>query len=132
MSKNNSENFIQIRSKEQLWSQYVVEGLKAGQNKDTIRANLVEVIRKEVFDQMMGRMKVDDLRAAPQTESNMRIVESISTNTRKKVVALAKMCDRYKETSGIISSDFLQLIFPEEEEEEDDDDFVQEDDEEDT
>ena len=105
-----------IRSKDQLFEEFVVEALKEHVSTDDIRANLIEAMRKEVFGQMMWRMKVDDLRNAPKTPKNEEIVLKITEQARKKWHSLVKECNKWTETLNLISDDDLLKIWDNEEE----------------
>ena len=107
---------VVIRSKNQLWNDFIIRGLQENVSKIDIQANLIDAMRKEIFGQMMLRMKVDDIRDAPQTPENEKIVLSISDQAHKKWVSLVKECRKYKETMDIIAEDDLTRIWDDEEE----------------
>lgn len=107
-----------IRNKYQLWNDFIVPGIEKNRKKEMIRAQLLEAIRKEVFDQMCWRMKVGDLEEAAHTPENEKIVESIVRETKKKWRALIRMCDEHLVTLGLLSESDLEGLFSEEENEE--------------
>ena len=101
-----------IRSKYQLWNEFIVEGFKNGLKTEQIRENLIEAVRREVFGQMMNQMRVEDLMSARPTEKNMRIVKNISINTRKKWEALMEMCNSQLQTLNLVRMEDLQKVWP--------------------
>lgn len=113
-------DLLVIRSKAQLWNDIVMEGLKNGQDLKAIKANLLEAMRKEIFDQMMWRLHVDDIREAPQTEKNEKIVENITKQAMLKWKSLIRECNMYKETLNLITEEDLATIWDVLEDDEDD------------
>ena len=113
-------DLLVIRSKAQLWNDIVIEGLKNGQDLKAIKANLLEAMRKEIFDQMMWRLHVDDIREAPQTEKNEKIVENITKQAMLKWKSLIRECNMYKETLNLITEEDLATIWDVLEDDEDD------------
>lgn len=109
-------DMLVIKTKEQLFEEIVVEGIREHVSGDDIRRALIEAMRKEIFGQMMLRMKVDDPRKALQTPANEEIVKNIAIQARKKWEALMKMCDKYRETMNLIKPDDLKDIWSDEEE----------------
>ena len=107
-------DILVIRSKKQLWDDFIVTGLQHHWPRERIKGNLIEAVRKEVFDQMMSRMKVEDIREAPQTPKNEEIVKNISIQTRKKWESLIRECNKWMQTKGLLEVDDLKLIWPEE------------------
>lgn len=113
---------IQIRNWRQMWNDYVYEGQKQGLKNGEIRRNLIEAFRKEIFDQIMFRAKVEDLEQLDHTEENDRIVHSIFREAMKKWKALVKECRGHLATAMLIREEDLTLFDREEEPEEDEDD----------
>ena len=109
-------DILQIRTKEQLFNDIVIEGLKEHVSRNDIRLALIDAMRKEIFGQMTWRMKVDDIKEAMQTPKNEEIVKNIAIQSRKKWAALLKMCNKYRETNGLIVEDDLEHIWDDEEE----------------
>lgn len=109
-------DMLRIRSKDDLFEEIVVEGLKEHVSGNDIRLALIDAMRKEIFGQMAWRMKVDDPREAMQTPKNEEIVKNIAIQARKKWEALIKMCGKYRETANLIGPNDLQEIWNGEEE----------------
>lgn len=107
-----------IRNKYQLWNDFIVPGIENGRKKNLIRAQLLDAIRKEVFDQMCWRLKVEDLSYAEHTPENEKIVESITKETKKKWRALIRMCDEHLVTLNLLSESDLEGLFDHSEEDE--------------
>ena len=100
---------VQVRSWKHFWNDYIVEGLKNGAKPADIRRNVVDAFRREIFGQMMFRMNVDDLKKAEETPYNVRIVEKISINEKKKWDALVRHCKKYPETANLLQEGDLTL-----------------------
>ena len=111
-------DMLTIHSWRHMWDYYIVDGLRKGVKREEIRQNLIDAFRKEIFGQMMFRMKVDDLKQAQETPENVGIVTNIVVQARKKWVALIKMCNRYQETKDPIRESDLRGIWDGETEEE--------------
>lgn len=109
-----------IRNKYQLWNDFIVPGIENGRKKEMIRAQLLDAIRKEVFDQMCWRLKVEDLSYAEHTPENEKIVESITRETKKKWRALIRLCDEHLVTLNLLSESDLEGLFDNSDEDEDD------------
>lgn len=115
-------DILRIRSKYELWNDFIVPGMKNRTDREVIRAQLKEAVRKEVFDQMCWRMKVTDLNDAPHTPENEQIAASIAKETKKKWRALIRMCDERLQTMRLISENDLENLFGEPEDISEDDD----------
>ena len=113
MSKKNQKQpeMLVIRNKYQLWNDFIVPGMEKRVERELIRAQLKEAIRKEVFDQICWRTKVMNPSEAPHTPENERIVENIVKETLKKWMALVKMCDSRIRTFNLISESDLVDLF---------------------
>lgn len=95
-------DMVQIRSWRQMWNDYIYEGVKQNLNRNTIRRNLVEAFRKELFDQMMFRTNVEDLSQAIQSPENEKLVTNLVENSRKKWWRLMEECQKHVETYNLI------------------------------
>lgn len=100
---------LTIRSWRNMWNDYIVEGLKKGARREEIRRNLIEAFRKEIFGQMMFRMKVDDLTKAPQTPKNIELVKNLTINEKNKWMVLVRECEKYPQTRDLIREEDLTL-----------------------
>lgn len=109
-------NMVQVRGWKQMWNDYIVEGLSKGVKRETIRRNLVEAFRKEIFDQMMFRMNVEDLSQAIHSPENEQMVINLMKNEKKKWMRLVAECNRYRETYNLIIESDLTLEDKENEE----------------
>lgn len=125
MSKKDKKqpDILQIRSKYELWNDFIVPGMENRTDREVIRAQLKEAVRKEVFDQMCWRMKVTDLNDAPHTPENEQIAASIAKETKKKWAALIRMCDERLQTMHLISESDLENLFGEPEDISEDDGY---------
>jgi hypothetical protein len=99
----------------QIFEDIVVSGIKEKASKEIIKNNLVEHFRKELFDQIMFRMGVDDIADAQRTPKNEKILGSLLANTIKRWKSLIKECNKYKESYNLISEHDLDGVFDTEE-----------------
>lgn len=102
---------IQIRSKNELRNDFIVAGKENKVSNETIKANLIEAIRKEIFGQLCFKMKVTDMKDAPATPENAAIAESVMKNAILKWRALMKMCDEHLATYGMLNDEDLNGMF---------------------
>lgn len=126
MSKKNKPQpeMLQIRGWRQMWNDIMVKGTEEGLKSDQIKASLIEAFRKEIFGQMMFRLKVSDIELlgkVPETPENRQIVENIYRESLKKWKALVKECRQHLQTMNLIREDDLTLWDKEEEQEDDED-----------
>ena len=110
---------LRIRNKYEFWNDFIVSGKENNLDNELIKAQILDAIRKEVFDQMCWRMKVSDLANAEHTPENERIVESITKETRKKWAALIRMCNERLATLNLLHESDLNDLFSDPEEDED-------------
>ena len=113
--KEKHEQIIPITTKDYLFKHYVVEGLKDHVSKNDIRLALIDVMRKEVFQQMMNRMKVTDPKLALKTPKNEEIVKNIAIQARNKWASLVRECNKWTETLNMLKEDDLKEIWADEE-----------------
>lgn len=99
---------VDVRKLSEYWDKFIVDGIRKNERKEDIRNQLVEAFREEMFGLMKFRLKVDDLREAPQTEKNMRKVETVARETFKRWNQLCNHCRRFKETRDIIHPEDLK------------------------
>lgn len=109
-----------IRSKDELFEQIVVEGLKANAGRDYMKNSLIDAMRKEFFDTLMFRLKVDDINDAPHTPKNREIVDKVIEQIIKKWRSLVKECNKWTQTLNLITEADINHIWDEQEEDEDD------------
>ena len=114
----NSE-MVQIRGWKQMYNDYIYEGFKNGQDAETIKRNLIEAFRKEIFGQITFRCRVEDVNDLPHTRKNDEIVTNIFKESLKKWRALVKECRQHLTTMNLLNENDLTLW--DEEEQEDDD-----------
>lgn len=117
------EDKLVMRSNAQIFEDIVVTGLKEHASREDMRLALIDAFRKEIFGQMMFRMKVDDLRDAPKTPKNEEIVTKITLQAMKKWRGMVKECNKWTQTVNMISEDDLDHIWDDDEEETEDDGY---------
>lgn len=121
-------DMVRVRNWKELWNDYIVEGLKKGCKPAEIRKNLVEAFRKEIFDMMAFRLKVDDLEQALHTPENEQIVINLTKNAKHKWLRLMQECRKYPETRSLLRESDLTLEDRDEETEEEEEDRFEYDD----
>lgn len=99
-----------IRSKEQYWRDYILSGISKGLCHATIKEQLLEAFRKEIFGQITLRMNTDDLNKVPETLKNKKTIENIAKQSQNKWISLCIMCAGYKETKGLIMPSDIETI----------------------
>ena len=103
-------DILLIRNKAQLWNDIVVEGLDRGMNEEALHERLCDEFRRELFEQMIFRLRVEDLAKAEPTKKNVGLVKSILEQTAKKWVTLIRRWQKYEETKNLISTKDLDRI----------------------
>ena len=99
-----------VRSKEQYWRDYILTGLANHLGKETIKNQLLDAFRREMFDLIAIRTNIEDIDKVPETLRNKKTVENIARQARNKWVSLCIMCARFKETHGIILPSDIEAI----------------------
>lgn len=121
MKNKESPEMLRIRSKQELWNDFIVPGINGKTPRSTIRAQLLEAIRKEVFEQICWRTKTARPADAEHSPENEKIVASIAKETRKKWKALVQLCNERLATLNLIYEDDLAGLFDGENEADDED-----------
>ena len=101
---------IRIRSIKEYFQEFAVDGIGKGQPVDLVKEQILDAFRKEIFDQIMWKLKVDDISKAEETPENHTIVENIMKNSYKKWLGVIKLFNRYRETLNILKPEDLQLL----------------------
>ena len=101
---------VTVRRIADYWDEFIKDGLAKGLKKEDIRNKLVDAFRKEMFGLMTMRLKVEDLREAPQTEKNMRKIETVTRETFRKWNNLCALCRRFRETKDLIRPEDLVWV----------------------
>lgn len=105
---------VMIRSWKQMWDDYIYEGIKNGVSHTDIRANLLEAFRKEMFDLMAIRLKVEDVLCAIHTPENEAIVADIFKDEKKKWMRLVTECNKHLQTLNLLRESDFKLTDDEE------------------
>ena len=96
-----------IRTKEQFWKDYVLEGISKKLSKEQIKANLLNAFRGELFGQITMASPEGLINADDQTK---RKVSNIIKQSGNKWKSLCMECNKYRETRGMIKpSDVLEI-----------------------
>lgn len=97
---------IIIRTKQQYWKDYILEGLSKNLPTERIRQNLLDAFRKEIFDQIMMHCDATN----PQGISDDTAVINICKQAENKWRSLCKMCSQYIETRSMIKPNDIREV----------------------
>ena len=101
-------NTIIIRTKQDYWHDFVLTGLDKRLTKDQIKTNILDAFRKEIFDQVSLFIEPANLQGADPAVQKR--VQNIVKQAGNKLYSLCKLCNKYKETYGMIKpSDILSI-----------------------
>ena len=103
-----------VRTKEQYWKDYILEGLSKKLSKEMIKQQLLDAFRKEIFGLITMRAKVDNFADIQETPENKKMIENVSKQAQNKWISLCIMCAHFEETKGLIMPSDIEKISEEE------------------
>ena len=101
---------IRIRSIPDYLEEFGNNGVGKGVPVAQVKEQILDAFRKEMFDQICWKTKVENWADAPQTPENEKIVQNIFKQTYKKYLGVIKAFNMYKETFNMLKPDDLTLL----------------------
>lgn len=106
---------VSIMSAEGYMQKFGVKGIGEGADRWMIRRQMLEAIRKEIFDMAVFRIGPQVFGQDYQpTEKEQRKLTNILDNAQKKWEKICRIFSRYKETAGLIQAKDLREYLDEE------------------
>lgn len=104
------EEMVRVRSADEYFEVYGKEGIGKGMDRIMIRNQLIDAFHKEIFGlvAMRAKKQLSDIPAEGDPEA-MRIARNVIRDTTKKWLKLVKMFEMYRETSGLLKPEDIQL-----------------------
>ena len=103
---------VRVRSAEEYFKEYGLNGIGKGADKWMIRRQLIDAFQKEMFGLITIRIGKDIPEGTPTVGDPraVEIIRNVTANTQKKWIKLCKMFAMYKETRGLLSIDDLKEV----------------------
>ena len=108
-------DMIRIRSIREYFEEFGIHGIGKGQPVDLVKNQIMDAFRKEIFDQISWKLKVNDISEVENTPKNNLIIENIMKQSYKKWVGLVRIFNRYRETLNVLKPDDLKMLDPQRE-----------------
>ena len=99
---------VKIRSVKEFWNDFIIDGLKKNRKEEDIHNALIDAFHEEMIGLMKFRLRVTDLKQAPNTKENRQKVENVARDIFKKWNALCNRCRQYGETRNLIDPEDLK------------------------
>ena len=97
-----TNNKVIIRSVDDYWKDYILDGLSKNYSHNYIKDKLVTAVKDEVYGQI-------SLKAASSEPLPSSVLDNLVKQAHKKWDALCKKCSKYEQTYDIIKSDDLNF-----------------------
>lgn len=122
MSKRDKEvNIIRVRRVADYLEEFGNNGVGKGVPVETVRQQVLDAFRKEIFDQITSKLRIGDISEAKKTPENEKYVDNLMKNTYRKFLSVIREFNRYRETRGMLKPEDFKPFDEEPEEETDDD-----------
>lgn len=104
------DEFVRVRSADEYFRQYAVEGIGKGADRMLVRRQLIDAFHKEIFGLVAMRAKknFNDIPKEGDPEA-IRIAQNVVKDTTKKWIKLCKMFEKYRETCNLLRYDDITL-----------------------
>ena len=99
-----------IRSKDQYWHDYILEGITKKLPHERIKQNLLDAFQKEMFGQLVIHCNVGDVADVPDLSKRTIFATNLFKQTKNKWDSLCKMCSQYVETMHLITPSDIEEI----------------------
>lgn len=112
MSKKQEKapEMIRIRTITEYLQEFGNDGIGKGVPVATVKEQILDAFRKEIFDQITWKLKISDIQEVKETPENRKIVENIMKNTYKKFIGVIKAFNRFRETLNMLRPEDLQIL----------------------
>lgn len=103
-------DMIRIRSIADYLQEFGNDGVGKGVPVAQVKEQILDAFRKEMFDQICWKTKVEHWQDAEPTPENEKIVQNIFRQTYKKYLGVVNAFNRYAETYNMLKPDDLTLL----------------------
>ena len=103
-------DMIRIRSIKNYLQEFGNDGIGKGLPVETVKNQIIDAFRKEIFDQITFKLRIADISQAEDNPKNREAVTNIMKNSYKKWLGVIREFNKYRETRNMLKPEDLDIL----------------------